>query len=841
MYLSDGKQFTVDVWMDHIGSFTLKLEESTDGGSNTSISVQNTKINQWETLLFDFSDVILGGPSFTKIAIFFDLNKKPTGKDVYNYFSNINQIASDNKAILFGDKNEAITIVVLGSSTAAGTGPTDTRNAWVNRYRRKVQSLNGYHKVINIAVGGYTTYELLPTGTVVPKDKPQPSTKHNTTMALSLNPDAVLINLPSNDAAKGFSLQEQLDNYTKICQPFYDRGIPVWVSTPQGRNMEKPKQLVQKKMVDATHIRFGRKTLDFWRGLAHWSGGVSKKYDSGDGVHMNAEAHRLLFEEVWKKDVLGVVQNIRKNIIGKDTAFTTPIYREGYVLVWQDEFEGTKLDTNSWTHELGDGCPDLCGWGNNEKVWYRPENTQVKNGKLIITAKPDKEKEGFWSASRIITERKVDFRFGRIDVRAKLPETKGLWPAIWLLGKNRDADSWPYCGEIDMMEEVGHIPHRIFGTMHYFEKGRSYNHSGNKYELKYGNFSDDFHVYSIDWDNKSIKFYVDDQLYSEKKYPDLKIDADDNPFLKPFYMILNLAVGGNLPGYPDETSVFPQTLEIDYVRHFQSNRRYYCPKVEEKVTTMPKKENVWIYLMAGQSNMEGAGTVGPLDTISNPRLLTMNRAGEWILAKEPIHFHTNSNMGLDCGHTFGNTLLQFVPDSVTVVIIPTALGGSSIDHWLLDNEYRNMHLWSNMKSKIRAVEKYGTFKGMIWHQGETDAKKDRIPLYENKLNEFIERVRTEVGNPTMPVVVGELGKFDTHRPLWLEFNSLLKTMSKKSDKMSVILTSDLDDTGDEVHFNSGGQRMMGKRYAAKMAELQGLGKGAIFQKLKKEVVLKPKK
>jgi len=838
IYLSDGKQFVVDVWMDHLGSFTLKLEDSPDGGQNTSISVQNTKINQWETLIIDFEDDIVDGPSYTKIAIFSDIHKKATGKDVYSYFSGIRQIPIDGGIEIYGDKNEAVKIVVLGSSTAAGSGPTNFRNTWVSRYRRKLQVKNGYHKVINLAVGGYTTYHLLPTETKVDSLKPQPSINHNVTKALSFNPDAVLINLPSNDANNGYTIKEQLDNYTAICKPLYDLGIPVWVSTPQGRNMEKKKRALQKVLRDSTNIRFGRKTLDFWRDMAHWDGTLIPKYDSGDGIHMNDEAHRLLFEEVWSKDVLGAILDKRKGIIRKDSAYTTPLYREGYVLKWQDEFNGTELDMDSWTHELGDGCPDLCGWGNREKVWYRPENSQVKDGKLIITAKPDKENEGFWSSSRIITHNKVDFRFGRIDVRAKLPKTKGLWPAIWLLGTNRFTVGWPNSGEIDIMEEVGHIPHRIRGTVFYTGSNNKANHIGDKYELKYGDFSDDFHVYSIDWDGKSIKYLVDDQLYTERKYSDLNIEGVDNPFIKPFYMILNCAVGGNLPGEPDHTSVFPQTFEIDYVRHFQASKLFYLPKLEDKVKVMPKKENLWIYLMAGQSNMEGQGVVGPLDTIPNPRILTMNKKGDWIVAKEPLGLHNTGHAGMDCGYSFAQNMLASVPDSITIAVIQTALGGSSVEQWLNDSEYRGMNLWSNMKYKIADGLKSGTFKGMIWHQGETDAKKEKLPHYKGKLNELFDRIRTETNNTNMPVVTGELGKFNSHRPLWIALNNILKEMDKESDIISHILTYDLDDYGDEVHFNTDAQRMMGKRYAVKMLEMQGYGKGDAFEKLKKVVKVK---
>ncbi len=570
--LSEGKKFEINVWMDHLGTFSFKLEGSTDGGTDRVISVKNTKINQWETLLFDFTDAIYDSPSYPKIAIFTDLNSKPTGKDVTSYFSNIHQLPSKNPQTIVGNKDEAITIVVIGSSTAAGTGPKDFKNAWVNRYRRKLQELNGYNQVINLAVGGYTTYQLLPTEAEVPTDRPQPDPLHNVTKALSLSPDAVLINLPSNDANKGYSVKEQLDNYTKICQPLYDLEIPVWVSTTQGRNMEKEKQKVQIIMRDSTEIRFGRKTLDFWRDIAEWSGDIKPQYNSGDGIHLNDEGHRLLFEEVWLNNVHGAILDKKMRIVRKDSAYSSPLSYDNYTLVWQDEFNGTMLDAANWTHELGDGCPELCGWGNREKVWYGSEYAQVKNGKLVITANPDTVHQGYWTGARIITNGKVDFQFGRIDIRAKLPETKGQWPALWLLGTNRFEKGWPYCGEIDIMEEKGHMPHQIRGTIHYKGTNNYLNSSGTKYELKYSNFSDDFHVFSIVWDKERIKFYVDDQLFGEQIFSNLNIVTDDNPFLKPFYMIINNAVGGVYGGDPDATSIFPQTLEVDYVRYFKEKQ-----------------------------------------------------------------------------------------------------------------------------------------------------------------------------------------------------------------------------------------------------------------------------
>ena len=588
--IKNGNRFSVDVYMDHLGSFSLKFEDSSDGGPTTSITIKNTKVNEWETLVFDFKDAIIGSPTYPKIAIFTDLYLPLSGKDQYNYFANIVQLPSLISTPLQGNKEEAIRIVVLGSSTAAGTGPSETKNAWVNRYRRQLQAQNGYNQVINLAVGGYTTYHLLPTATIVPGDKPQPDTFHNVTRALALNPDAIIINLPSNDAAKGFSIQEQLDNYRKIIKPIQQKNIPVWVSTTQGRNFERKKCLAQKVMRDSTYKMFGRKTLDFWTGFVDWEGRPLRQYDCGDGIHLNDEGHRLLCDEVLSKKIPRLIREKKREIVKNDTSYTRPLQRQGYTLVWQEEFDKNQLDTTIWSHELGDGCPGLCGWGNAEKVWYRPENTRVSDGKLIITAQPDWQHKDFWSSSRIITKHKKTFHFGRVDIRAKLPKTQGIWPAIWMLGQNRQKLGWPNCGEIDIMEERGQYPWISRGTLHYKDADGNYAHSGAKKELLYGNFSDDFHLFSMEWDRVGVRFFVDDEMYADLKYPSIHIDSLDNPFLQPFYLIINLAVGGNYLGYPDHTTVFPQTLEVDYVR-------YYLPHYLEK------KREIATSLMASQYRM----------------------------------------------------------------------------------------------------------------------------------------------------------------------------------------------------------------------------------------------
>ncbi len=227
-----------------------------------------------------------------------------------NYFTGVVLIA-----ILFlvqscftksGIKNNVtgVKIVVLGSSTAAGTGPKNIKNAWVNRYRTYLKKQNPQNEVINLAVGGYTTYHLLPTDSKASKNRPAPDPEHNIIKALSLHPDIIIINLPSNDAAYGYSVTEQINNYKLITKPAKDLKIPVFVTTPQGRNMSKEKLEIQFALKDSTYAMFGNRTIDFWNISATSTGNINPVYDSGDGIHLNDAGHKLLFEEVVRKVLL---------------------------------------------------------------------------------------------------------------------------------------------------------------------------------------------------------------------------------------------------------------------------------------------------------------------------------------------------------------------------------------------------------------------------------------------------------------------------------------------------------------------------------------------------------
>ena len=246
--------------------------------------------------------------------------------------------------------------------------------------------------------------------------------------------------------------------------------------------------------------------------------------------------------------------------------YTTPLSYAGMDLIWNDEFSGTSLNLDNWTYINGDGCPDLCGWGNNELEFYRPENSNVSNGVYTITAKEEFHQNRQYTSGKIDTKDKQAFIYGRFDIRARLPRGQGMWPAIWLLGQNISSVGWPESGEIDVMEVVGggDKDKRTHGTAHWNQNGQHAS-SGDSRDSPTGEFHEEFHVFSILWNEDIITWYVDDIPYYT-----LSISADNfAAFHKPFYFILNLAIGGNWPGSPNDLTEFPATMEVDYIRVFQ--------------------------------------------------------------------------------------------------------------------------------------------------------------------------------------------------------------------------------------------------------------------------------
>lgn len=229
-------------------------------------------------------------------------------------------------------------------------------------------------------------------------------------------------------------------------------------------------------------------------------------------------------------------------------------------LKWSDEFDGAALDQSKWTSELGGG-----GWGNNELQSYTnsPDNAFLRDGKLTIQA--IKTGNNYTSA-RLITKGKQNFQFGRIDIRAKIPKGKGVWPAIWMLGADIDQNNWPKCGEIDIMELRGSRPQELLSTMHFANNAGTHEYQGTTQVLTQ-DLSADYHTYSVVRSKNQSRFYLDGAATPYYTYT--STSGSPFPFNNPFFMILNVAVGGNFDGNPDGTATFPQQMQVDYVRYYQ--------------------------------------------------------------------------------------------------------------------------------------------------------------------------------------------------------------------------------------------------------------------------------
>lgn len=265
---------------------------------------------------------------------------------------------------------------------------------------------------------------------------------------------------------------------------------------------------------------------------------------------------------------------------------------EGYELLWHDEFDGDKLDETIWNYE-----PHEPGWTNEELQEYTTstDNVFVKDGNLVIKAI---DKDGYYTSGKVTSQNKKDFLYGKVVARAKVPEGQGLWPAIWMMPKDEGHyGQWPKCGEIDIMEVLGSQTDTAYGTVHY---GEPHAEQQGTVVLDNGTFASDFHEYSVEWEPGEMRFYIDGNLYHtvndwftaendvEKPYP--------APFDQPFFVQMNLAVGGTWPGNPDDTTDFSKAeFEVDYVRVYQKPEYDTNVKKPEKVYRQPTEDGNLIY------------------------------------------------------------------------------------------------------------------------------------------------------------------------------------------------------------------------------------------------------
>ncbi len=238
-----------------------------------------------------------------------------------------------------------------------------------------------------------------------------------------------------------------------------------------------------------------------------------------------------------------------------------PLNAQQKKLIWEENFDGEVLNEDDWNFDLGDGCPYLCGWGNNEKQIYTRENHKLENGFLVISAHKE---EGKYTSTRITTKDKKEFKYGRLETRLKLPLGTGVWPAFWMLGSNIDQVGWPMCGEIDIMEYVGREPGTLFTTLHTKD---SHGNSKNTRKASVEGIDEGFHIYVAEWTESQISFFVDGEHF-------YTFEPENNseevwPYDQPFYFLLNLAIGGNFGGKEVDDSIFPVEYVIDYIRVYQ--------------------------------------------------------------------------------------------------------------------------------------------------------------------------------------------------------------------------------------------------------------------------------
>ncbi|MCH8567725.1 MAG: family 16 glycosylhydrolase [Balneolales bacterium] len=292
-------------------------------------------------------------------------------------------------------------------------------------------------------------------------------------------------------------------------------------------------------------------------------------------------------------------------------------------LVWSDDFEGNELDLTKWSYQYGTGASEgLSGWGNAELQYYtdRPQNIFVQNGMLHIVAREESFGGMDYTSARIRSINQGDWRYGRFEARAKMPEGQGMWPAIWMMPTDGVYGRWPASGEIDIMELVGHEPNILHGTIHY---GPPHTFSGGSYTLPSGNFSDNFHTFAVEWENGEIRWYIDDILYHTETDWFSQGQGFPAPFDQRFHFLLNLAVGGNWPGDPDETTVFPQQMVVDYVRVYQN------PNAEARVSMPLLFEDRFFDWDAAFNDFEG-GSVTVVDNPQPDEINSSSRVGKMV-------------------------------------------------------------------------------------------------------------------------------------------------------------------------------------------------------------------
>lgn len=322
------------------------------------------------------------------------------------------------------------------------------------------------------------------------------------------------------------------------------------------------------------------------------------------------------------------------------------LFSQNYILIWSDEFDGISLNTNVWTRETGGN-----GWGNNEWQYYtdRTDNSFLQDGLLHIVAKEESYGGKDYTSARLITKDKKYYKYGKIEARLKLPFGQGIWPAFWTLGQSISSVGWPACGEIDIMEMVGGSgrENTIHGTAHWDDNGHK--QYGQSYTLSSGTFSDDFHIFSIEWTPTFIKWYVDGILYNTMN----TTPAYLSELQEEHFILLNVAVGGNWPGYPDSTTQFPQEMLIDYVRVYADESKVPNVSISQPAGVVNLQQNDSLEIVANVSFLgiiekvrfyQGSGLIGETKVPPYKMNWTNLYPGEYLITAEAITSEGYTNL-----------------------------------------------------------------------------------------------------------------------------------------------------------------------------------------------------
>ncbi|MDG5765985.1 family 16 glycosylhydrolase [Balneolales bacterium ANBcel1] len=326
-------------------------------------------------------------------------------------------------------------------------------------------------------------------------------------------------------------------------------------------------------------------------------------------------------------------------------------HAQNWELVWSDEFEGEELDESKWSYQYGTGASEgLVGWGNNESQYYtdREENIFVRDGNLHIVAREESYGGQNYTSARIRSINNGDWRYGRFEIRAKMPIGQGLWPAIWMMPTDDVYGGWAASGEIDIMEYLGHEPDIVHGTLHYGGGWPDNVHTGDYYQLDEGRFSDDFYTFALEWEHGEMRWYVDGELYQTQNNWYTQGHDFPAPFDQRFHMILNVAVGGNWPGYPDHTTEFPQEMIVDYVRVYQDT------DAEARVALPMTFEDEFFNWEEAFTNFDG-GSVSVVENPAPDQVNSSDRVGKmvkdggefwggaWFKVDRPFSFDSDNN------------------------------------------------------------------------------------------------------------------------------------------------------------------------------------------------------